>query len=129
MMSMAIIAGCNVGSLIGFAKRHRFAVVGVTIMGQTILVAFAAPLVAGRFEMPGVWGFHLMGGVAISANRTILVSLCQQLPVHALHIGLLDLVMALAAGLGNVGIVDWRITVDGAFDIVDSVTIIAAGGH
>jgi hypothetical protein len=48
----------------------------------------------------------LVGAVTIRANRSPLVTLKEQLTMNAPVVHLLDLDMALAAGLGHVGMVD-----------------------
>jgi len=125
MMSMAVIASCYVGGSVRFAQGHSLAMVGVSVMGQAVFMAAATTLVAGHFEVTISRRLDLVGGMAIGADRTALVPFCEQLAVDALIIDLLDLDVAFAASLGHVGLVDRRIPVHGAFDIVHAVAIIA----
>ena len=73
-------------------------------------------------------GLDLVGGVAVGADRAFGVALEQQLAVDALVVDLLDADVALAAGLGDVGLVDRRAAVDAALDVVDAVAVVAGGG-
>ena len=53
----------------------------------------------------------------------------QQLAMDAFVVGLFDAEMAFAAGLSDVGMVDGRIAVDGTFDVMDAVAIVAGRRH
>ena len=66
-----------------------------------------------------------MGRVAIGADRPARVALGQQLPVDALVVGFLDADMTFAARLGDVGVVDGRIAIHAALDVVHAVAIVA----
>ncbi len=68
-----------------------------------------------------------MRAVAVNAHRPARVALGEQLAVNALVVGLLDADVALAAGLGDVGVVDRRIAVHAALDFVRAVTVVARG--
>src|ERR1043165_5680839 len=127
-MAMAVVASGDVGGDIGLAQGHRLAVVGVAIMFELVFVAFAAAFVAGHFEMAVLGGLDFVGGVAIGANRPALIALGEQLSVHALIVNLLDLDMTFAAGLGHVGVIDRRVAVHPALDVVHAVAIVARRG-
>ncbi len=73
--------------------------------------------------------FNFVRGVAIGANRPALVAFGQQLAVNALIVRLLDAQVAFAAGLGDVGVVDRRIAVHVAFDVMHAVAIVARRRH
>src|SRR5262245_50101448 len=111
-MPVAVVTRSDIRSDIGFAQGHCFAVIGVAIMSQAVLVAAAATLVAGHFEMAVFGGFDLVRGVAVGTDRATFVALGQQLAMHALVIGLFDANMAFAAGLGDVRRMNGGITVD-----------------
>ena len=66
-----------------------------------------------------------MRRVAIRADRPARIAFGQQLAVNALVVSLLDTEMAFAAGPGDVGVVDGRIAVHGAFDVMHAVAIVA----
>ncbi len=51
VVAVAVIAGGDIGGDVGLAQGHGFAVVGVAVMGQAVLVAPAAALVAGHLEV------------------------------------------------------------------------------
>ena len=128
VMAVAVVAGGDIGGDIRLAQRHRFAVVGIAVMFQPVLVAFSAALVAGHFEVAVLGGLDFVGGVAIGADWSTLVAFGEKLAVDTLVIGLLDADVAFAAGLGDVDVVDRRFAVHGPFDVVDTVAIIAGGG-
>ena len=92
-------------------------------------MTFAAPLVADGFEIVAVRVHDLMRGVAIRADRPALVAFGQQLSVDALVVSLLDAQMTFAAGLGDIGVVDGRITIHVALDVMHAVAIVARGRH
>ena len=94
-------------------------------MFEPVLVAFAAALVAGHFEMAVLGRLDFVRGVAIGADRAALVALGEQLAVDALVVGLLDADVAFAAGLGDVGVVDRRIAIHAALDVVHAVAVVA----
>ena len=71
-----------------------------------ILMAFAATLVAGHFEMPVLRRFDFVRRVTIGANRPALVAAGQELAVDTFVVGFLDADVAFAAGLGNVRVMD-----------------------
>src|ERR1051325_12039010 len=127
-MTVAVVAGGDIGGDVGVAQAHLFAVIGVAVMFEPVLVAFAAAFVAGHFEMAVLGGLDLVGGVAISADRSALIALGEQLSVHALIVNLLDLDMTFAAGLGHVGVIDRRVAVHSALDVVHAVAIVAGRG-
>ena len=128
VMAVAVVAGGDIGGDVRLAQGHGFAVVGVAIMLQPVLVAFAAALVAGHLEVAVLGGLDFVGGVAIGADRSALVALGKELAVDALVVGLFDADVAFAAGLGDVGVVDRRFAVHGPLDVVDAVAVIAGGG-
>ena len=81
--------------------------------------------VADGLEIVALGIDDVVRAVAIGADRSARVALGQQLAVDALVVGLLDADVAFAAGLGDVGVVDGRIAVHGAFDVVHAVAIVA----
>ena len=106
MMPMAVIASGHIGSDVGFAERHCFSVVGVTVVSEPILMATSTARVACHLEMAILRGLHLVSGMAIGANGPAFVAFGEQLPVHALVVGLFDPNVTLAAGLCNVQRID-----------------------
>ena len=128
-MAVAVVAGGHIGGDVRLAQGHRLAVVGIAVMLEAVLVALAAALVAGYLEMAVAGRLDLVGGVAIGADRAARVAFEQQLAVDALVIGFLDADVALAAGLGDVGLVDRRAAVHAALDVVHAVAVVAGGRH
>src|SRR5512137_916452 len=106
MMAVAVVAGGDIGSDVRLAEGHGFAVVGVPVVGQAVLVAFATAGVAGHFEVAVLGGLDFVGGVAIGANRSTLVALGEDLAVDTLGVDLFDADVAFAAGFGDIGVVD-----------------------
>ena len=127
MVTMTVITGGHRRCRVRFAQRHGLAVISVAVARQAVFVAFAAALVADGFEIISLRIDDFMRGVAVRADRPARIAFGQQLPVNALVVGLLDAVMAFAAGLGDVGVVDGRIAVHGALDVMDAVTVVARG--
>ncbi len=125
MMSVAVVASGHIGSDIGFAQGHGFAVVGIAVMRQAIFVAATTARVTGHFEVPVLGRLHLVRGMAVTADRAAFVPLGEELPVNALIVDLLDFDMAFAAGLRHVGLVDRRIPVHRALNVVHTVAIVA----
>src|SRR5579859_2378253 len=104
-MSVTIVAGRDVRGDIGAPERHGLAMVSLAIVGETVLVALAADLVAGRLEwLPGGL-LDLVGAVAVGAHRAAWVALGEKLAVHALVVDVFDAEVALPAGLGDVRVV------------------------
>ena len=64
-----------------------------------------------------------MNAVAVGADRRLPVAARDRLPVNALHVLLLDVVVALGAGGGNVELVDRRLRIGGGQDVVLAVAI------
>src|ERR1035437_257480 len=126
-MAMAVVAGGHIGGDVWFAQGHGFAVIGVAIMLQPVLVAFPAGLVAGHLEVAVLGSLDRVGAMAIGADRSTLVALGQELAMDALEVGLFDADVAFAAGAGDIGVVDRRFAVHGPFDVVDTMTVIAGG--
>ena len=120
VMAVTVVARGDVGQ----AERHRFAVIGVAVMLQPVLVAFAAALVAGGFEMAAlvrsiscaVWQSVQTGPRLSPLARSWPWTLCWKTS------STVD--VALAAGLGDVGVVDRGLAVHAA-DVVDAVAIVA----
>ena len=106
MMTMAVITSGDIRGHVGFAERHCFAVISVTIMLEPIFVATAAFLVTCHFEVTVLRRFHLVGRMAVGADGAAFVAFGEQLSVNTLIVGLFDLHMTLAAGLGDVRLVD-----------------------
>ena len=129
MMTMAVVASGDVRGDVGFSQRHRFAMVSVPVMLESILVTTTAPLVTCHLEMAVLGSFNRVCGVTVRANRTAFVTFGEKLAVDTLVIGLLDSNVALAASLGDVQRIDRRVTVHGAFDIVHPMTIVARRSH
>ena len=127
MVTMAVVTRGDLGGDVRFAQGHRFAVIGVPIMLQPILVAFPATLVAGHLEVAVLGGLDFVSGVAIAADRATLVALGEELAVDALQVRLFDANVAFAAGLGDIDMVDRRFAVHCPFDVVDAVAVIAGG--
>src|ERR1019366_4585572 len=115
-MAVAVVASGDIGGDVRLAESHGFAVGGIAIMFQPVLVAFAAGLVAGHLEVAVLGSLDFVRAVAIRADRPTLVTLGKELAVDALEVGLLDADMALAAGLGDIRVVDRRFAVHGPFD-------------
>ena len=127
VMAVAVVAGGDVGGDVWLAEGHGFAVVGVAIMLQPILVAFPAPLVAQHLKVAVLRGLDFVRSVAIAADRATLVAFGEELAVDALQVGLFDANVAFAAGLGDIDVVDRRFAVHRPFDVVDAVAVIAGG--
>ena len=88
-------------------------------------MALAAALVAQRFEIFARRIDNLVRAVAVNAHRPARIALREQLAMDALVVSFLDADMALATGLGDIGVVDRRIAVHAALDLVRAVTVIA----
>ena len=124
---VAIIAGGDFGCGVRQAQRHRLAVVGLAVMLQPVSVAFAAALVAQGLEILAGRVDDLVRAVTVNANRSARVALREQLTVDTLIVDRLNADVALAAGLGDVGVVDRRIAVHAALYFVRAMAIIARG--
>src|SRR6516162_3597690 len=107
MVTVTIVTGGHHGGHVRFAQGHRLAVVGFPIMLQPVLMALAAAFVADGFEIVALRIYDSMRGMAIRADRPARVPFGQQLAVYALIVGRLDAEMTLAAGPGDIGVVDW----------------------
>src|ERR1035438_7309650 len=127
-MAVAVVAGGDIGGDVRLAERHGFAVVGIAIMFQPVLVAFAAGLVAGHLKVAVLGSLDFVRAVAIRADWSTLVALGEELAVNTLVVDLFDADVGLAAGLGHVDVVDGRFAVHGPLDVVDAVAVIAGGG-
>ena len=102
VVAVAVVASGNILGLVCLAQGHGFAVIGLAIVIETILVALATTLVAGRFEMREARSLNLMCAVAIRADRTASVALGKELPMNALIVDLLDAKVTFSAGVGDV---------------------------
>ena len=129
VMPVAVVTGRHIGGDVWLAEGHRFAVIGFPVILQPVLMAFAATLVARHFEMPVLWRFNFVRRVTIGAYRPAAVAFREQLTMHTLVIDFLDLHMAYAAGFCDVCVIDRRIAVDSALDIVRPVAITARWRH
>ena len=129
MEAVAIVARGHLGRVIGFAEHHGLAVIGLAIMFEAVRMALAAALVAEGFEIFARGIHDLMRAVAINADRSARIALGQQLAVDALVVSLLDADVALAAGLGHVRVVDGRVAVNVALDLMRAVTVVAGRRH
>ena len=118
MMAVAVVASGDIGGDVRLAERHGFAVVGIAIMFQPVLVAFAADLVAGHLKVAVLRSLDFVRAVAIRADRSTLVALGEELAVDALQVCLFDANVAFAAGLGDIDMVDRRFAVHRPFDIM-----------
>lgn len=129
VVAVAIEAGGDIGGDVGSAEGHGFAVVGFAVVFEAIFVAFTAAGVAEFFEVAVmVGGFDFVGRVAIGADGAFGVALNEELAMYAVIVDFLDLDVALAAGLADVGVVDGGAFVVAGDDIVDSVAVVAGGG-
>src|SRR5690349_9754300 len=128
-MTVAIVASRDVRSDVRFAEGHRFSVVSVSVMRQSVLMTSSATFVAPGFEMISTRTFDLMRRMTIGTRRRAGVAFGHKLTVNALVIGLLDFQMALAAGLGDGGLIDLRTAVNAALDVVHPVAIIAGRSY
>ena len=106
MVTVAVVAGGHRRRRIRFAERHGFAMVGVPVMLEPVLMAFTATLVADGLEVVAFGIGDVMRGVAIGADRSARVTFGEQLPVNALDISFLDTEMALATSPGDVDVID-----------------------
>src|SRR5208283_5109129 len=97
-MAVTVVAGGHGRGRVRLAKRHGLAVVGIPVMRQPVLVAFAATRVADGLEVISRRLLNLVSRVAIRANRAALVAPGQQLAMNALKVGFLDADVAFAAG-------------------------------
>jgi hypothetical protein len=125
MVPMAIVARRDVRGHVRPAQGHCLAMVGLAIVRQAVLMAFAADLIALRLERFPCRDLDLVGAVAIRADRAARVPLCQEHPVDALVIDRLDAQVALTAGLRDVRVVRARALVHAALDVVDSMAVVA----
>ena len=89
-----------------FAERHGLAMVSVAIMFEAILVTFAATGVTDHFKVAVAGSFNLVRGMTIRAHRAPFVAFGKQLAMDAFCVDLFDPDMALAAGFGDVLLVD-----------------------
>ena len=124
-MPVTVITRGNSSGDGGFAQRHCLAVICIAIMFKPILMAFAATLVAHHFEVTVPRGLDAVRRVAIGANRALLVAFQEQLTVNALFVNGLDADMAFAAGRRDFDVIDGRIAIHSAFDVVDAVAVVA----
>lgn len=129
MVSVAVVASRDVGSDIGTSERHGFAVKGVMITLQTILVATAAPLVTLGFEVILSGILDRVRAMTIGADRRAGISARQQSTMNALIVRFFHAHMAFATRLANIRMIDGRSLVHAPFDVMNSVTIIAGGSH
>src|SRR5512140_3828561 len=106
MMAMAVVAGGDFGGDVGLAQGHGFAVVGVAIMLEPILVAPAAARIAGHLEMAIPGGFDFVRGMTVGADGAAFVAFGQELAVDTLVVGLFDADVAFATGPGDISVVD-----------------------
>ena len=106
MVAVAVEAGCHIAGDVRLAQSHRFAVVGIPVMLQAFLVAFAATVVADLLEMRVAGKLDFVGSVAVVANRSAGVAFEQQLAVNALVVFFLDSKVAFPAGGSKVRLVD-----------------------
>ena len=74
-----------------------------------------------------LWRLDGVNAVAVSAYRRLPVAARDRLAVGALHVLLLNVVVALGAGCRNVELVDRRFGIAGAQDVVLPVTVGADG--
>ena len=58
VMAVAVVAGGDIGGDVGLAEGHGLAVVGVAVVGQAVLVAFAAALSLAILKWP-FWGVSI----------------------------------------------------------------------
>src|SRR5208282_3753632 len=89
----------------------------------------AAAFVADGFEIIALRIYDFMRGVTVRADRSARVAFGQQLTVNALVVSRFDAEMTFAASPGDVGVVDGRIAVHRAFDVVHTVAIVARRRH
>src|SRR5262249_402762 len=108
VMPMAVVAGSDIRRYVRLSKGHGFAVVGIAIMLEAILVTTTAFLIARHLEVTVLGGFHLVRRMAVRANRTAFVSFREQPAVDALIVDLFHFDVALAAGFGDVRLVNGR---------------------
>ena len=125
MMTVTVEARCDGGRDHRFAERHGLAVVSIAIMFEAIFVTLAAACVAGHFEMPVLWRLDAVCGVAIRAHWATFVALSENLSVDAFLVNLFNPDVTLAAGLGDVGVVDGRVAIHATLDIMDAVAVVA----
>ena len=125
VVPVAVVAGRDVGGHVRPAQGHCLAMVGLAVVGQAGLMAFPADLVALRLEGLPRRHLDLVGAVAVCADRSARVPLCQECPVDALVVGRLDAQVALAARLSDVRVVRARALVHAALDVVNAVAVVA----
>ena len=129
MVAVAVVAGGHMAGTVGLAQGHGLAVVGVAVVLQAVRMALAAHHVATGLEVAASGCLDLVGRVTLDAHGAAGITLGQELAVDALVVDLLHGDVALAAGLGHVGVVDGGAAVDAALDVVHPVAVVAAGGH
>ena len=124
MVAMTVVAGGDARRDIGPAQGHGLAVIRVAIVSQPVLVALATAFIADGLEIIPFRIHDIVRGVTICADRPTRIALRQQLSVDALIVSVFHAEMAFAAGLGDVGVIDRRITIHGAFDVVNAMAIV-----
>src|SRR6266700_4022055 len=123
-MSMAVVAGGDIRGDGRFAKGHRLAMIGIAIMFQSVLMAFAAAGITGHFEVSVARGFDFVSGMAVRAHRPAFVAFSQQLTMNALVVSLFDADMALAASFCHSLFVDRRIAIHPALDLMHAMAVV-----
>ena len=128
MVPVAVITGGDLRRIVGGPQGNGLAMIGLHIVLQAILMAFATALITGGLEESSGLGFDLVRTVAVCADRSAGIPFRQELTVDALHVSGFHAHMAFATGVGDMGMVDRGVTIDAAADIVHPVTVIAGGG-
>ena len=128
VVAVAAVAGGDFGDAMSLAQRHGFAMIGLAVVGQAVLVTAPALFIAPGVKVAAAGRFNLMSGVAIGADRAGEVALGENLAVDAGVVGFFDAQMARAAGGGDVGMIDRRTAVHAALDVVNAVAVVAGGG-
>ena len=74
-MPVAVVARRDIRRHVGLAQRHRLAVVGFTIVLESVFVALAAALIALLFEVSARGLLDVVRAVAIGADGRLVLGL------------------------------------------------------
>ena len=125
MMPMTIKTGGDFGGHVWFPERHRFAVVSLAVMSETVLMAFAATLITHHFEMTVPGSLNAVSCMAIGTDRPPLIPFQQQLAMNTFVVGFFSFYVAFPTRARDICVIDRRIAIDTSFNVVNAVTVIA----
>ncbi len=111
------------------AQQAKLRVERIVICRELIRVARSADRRRLHAEFCFSWLQNLVRGVAIGANRSLLVAFDHALAMRSAHVLIVDLGVALAAGLRYVRLERRAFQILAAKDVVRSVAALAVGRH